>query len=213
MQWIDLSLPIKTGMPVFPGDPEVSLETVRSHARDDMQLSRLVIGSHTGTHLDAPRHFLAEGESVDQLPLDRCCGTAFVATCPWQPGKTINLNRLDISGFVDGDMLLLATGWDSRAGTKDYYREVPEFSVGSAVWLLRKGIRLFGLDLPNVVEAGDPNCPEAMHLKLLGAGMVLVESLAGLMPLAGKRVEFQALPLRLVGGDGSPVRACGKVMG
>jgi arylformamidase len=212
MKWIDLSLTIQAGMPVYPGDPAVDARIIRNHARDGLQLSRLTLGSHTGTHIDAPVHFVAGGAAIDMLSLDQLCGPALIVACPWSAGERLDLTRLDMSGYLPGDALLLATGWDSRATSRTYFENIPEFAPGSTDWLLRRDIRLFGLDLPTVRESAVPQCPEAMHIGLLKAGVIIVESLANLAPLAGLRVEFQAFPLRLQGFDGSPVRACARLL-
>ena len=211
MKWIDLSLPIATGMPVFPGDPEVITEYVLTHEKDGLQLSLLKMGSHTGTHLDAPRHFIASGESVSDLTLDRFCGPALVLSCPVGPGEKIDLTQLDFSALKTGDALLLSTGWEDHWGTEDYFSAAPLFAEGSSTLLLRLGVRLLGLDLPTVSEAAEPSQPAAMHIRLLEAGVILVENLTNLKDLAMQRVEFFALPLRLDGCDGSPIRACCRI--
>lgn len=212
MTWYDFSLPVQNGMPVYPGDPAVQIQPFLTHAANQLQASQLAMSCHAGTHLDAPRHFLPAGASVDQLALDQLCGPALIVACPWQPGRLLDLSALDLAALRSGDALLLATGWDSRAGSALYYEELPQFAPGSTALLKRLGLRLFGLDLPTVIEASEPPQSAAMHLGLLSAGVVIVESLAGLLPLAGRRIEFQALPLRLTGCDGSPVRACGRLL-
>ncbi len=212
MSWIDLSLPLRNGMPVYPGDPPVRIGLVYNHEEHQMQVSRLEMGSHTGTHLDAPRHFFPSGTSVDQLPPDLLIGPALVVSLPLKKGRQIDLTRLDLTRRQKGDALLLSTGWDKKAGSDEFFQDLPLFAPGSTAFLQSLGIRLFGLDLPTVCEFSLPPQPLAMHLGLLGSGMILVESLVGLLPLAGKRVEFMALPLRLAEGDGSPVRALARVI-
>lgn len=212
MKWIDLSMPVFTGMPVYPEDPAVRIDPVLCHDEHQLQVSRLVMGSHTGTHLDAPLHYYAGGAAVDQLELDQLMTRALVVSCPGQSGQLLDLTRLDLSLYQPGDALLLHTGWDQMAGTDQYYCGMPLFAPGSTDFLLSLGIRLLGLDLPGACEYSEPLQPSAMHLALLGAGLVLVECLVGLGALAGRRVDFQALPLRLAGCDGSPVRACARVI-
>lgn len=207
MDWIDLSLDLEQGIPVYPGDPAFSRQAFLTHEQDGLQASILSMSCHTGTHLDAPRHFLADGVTIDQLPIDRLIGPAFVADLAWIPGRLLDLDELDLSGMQDGDMLILATGWDSRAGCECYYQDIPCFAPGSSQWLIQKGIRVLGLDLPTVVEASQPTDPALMHRLLLGHEIIIIESLARLTPLAGQRIWLHAVPLRLVGSDGSPVRA------
>ncbi|MEA4889513.1 MAG: cyclase family protein [Clostridiaceae bacterium] len=207
MNWIDLSLPISKDMPVYPGDPAVDLSVFLTHEHDQVQATALTMSCHAGTHLDAPRHFIPSGLTVDQIPPDWLSGPAFITSLPWRPGYHLDLRAADLSGYQDGDILLLATGWDSRAGSPLFYQDIPLFASGSAQFLLSKGVRVFGLDLPTIVEAAEPPRPSAMHQSLLGAGLIVIESLAHLTELGGQRVDFMALPLRLAGCEGSPVRA------
>lgn len=209
MDLFDLSLSLSQEMPVYPGDPPFSITRFMTHEKDRLQASALSMSCHAGTHMDAPRHFCPDGRTIDQLPLEWLIGPAFVAALPWRPGQMLDLHDLDLAGRKDGDHLLLATGWDERAGRPLYYRDLPQFAPGSAALLLQWGVRLFGLDLPTVVEQAEPPQPMAMHQRLLGAGIIIVESLANLRQLAGRRIIFQAFPLRLSGCEGSPVRACG----
>jgi kynurenine formamidase len=224
MTWIDLSQRIFSDMPSFPGDGPVAVTRLQEHGPDPMQLSRIAMSVHTGTHLDAPRHFLAAGLAVDEIKPERLIGPAYVAAFPDQPGlpgrrdpaaALPQLSRLDLSRLRPGDALLLATGWDALAGNSGYYVSVPGFAPGSADFLVRRGIRLFGLDLPTVWERRSPDesfDDGAMHRALLQAGILIVESLVGLQALAGRRVEFMALPLPLADGDGSPVRAMARLL-
>lgn len=212
MEWIDLSLDLQPGMPVYPGDPAFEQHAFLTHEQDGLQASAMSMSCHTGTHLDAPRHFCANGSTIDQLPVGRLIGPAFVADLTWTPGqgRFLDPRDADLSAMQPGDMLLLATGWDNRAGSELYYHDIPLFSPGSSHWLIQQGIPVLGLDLPTVVETGepgDPGDPAMMHRQLLGHDIIIIESLARLTPLAGKRIWLHAVPLRLVGSDGSPIRA------
>jgi arylformamidase len=214
MKWIDLSLPVWTGMPVYPGDSEVAITPFATYEKDGFMGSSLSMSCHAGTHIDAPRHFIWEGPGIDNLSLDQLSGPALVIACPYKPGRMLDVAAMNYSNLRPGDALLLATGWDERASTSAYYDQIPVFAPGSSAFLLSLGIRLFGLDLPTVREAAAPGQPfshSAMHMELLGSGIVIVESLANLMPLSGKRIEFQAFPLRLLNCEGSPTRACARL--
>lgn len=207
MDWIDLSLTLEQGMPVYPGDPAFTRHAFLTHEPDGLQASALSMSCHTGTHIDAPRHFIAGGATIDQLPVDRLIGPAFVADIAWAPGQLLDPGKLDLTGMLAGDMLILATGWDCRAGSERYYQDIPCFAPGSSQWLIQKGIPVLGLDLPTVVEVSEPADPAMMHRQLLGHGIMILESMARLKPLAGQRIWLHAVPLLLAGSDGSPVRA------
>lgn len=209
MDWIDLSLDLQPGMPVYPGDPDFDRHAFLTHEQDGLQVSAMSMSCHSGTHLDAPRHFCANGSTIDQLPVGRLIGPAYVADLAWAPGRLLDLRDADLAAMQAGDMLLLATGWDSWAGSEQYYQDIPAFAPGSSQWLIQRGVAVLGLDLPTVVEMSEPADPAMMHRQLLGHDIIILESLARLRPLAGKRIWLHAVPLRLVGSDGSPVRAYG----
>jgi|LSQX01.2.fsa_nt_gb kynurenine formamidase len=209
--WLDFSLPVHNGMPVYPGDPPVRIEHFLEHGRDGLQASVLSMSCHAGTHLDVPRHYLPQGPSVDMLDPGRFTGPAYIAAAVYNGRGEINLDALDLSGLVPGDSLLLATGWDQNRGQAAYYQNIPCFAPGAGACLVQLQIGFFGLDLPTVGEAGSE--PAAMHQTLLSRDIVIIESLSGLVPLVGKRVQLFAFPLLLPGSDGSPVRACGYLLG
>jgi arylformamidase len=222
MKLIDLSLPIYTNMPVYPGDSGVTITRAKESNENgiSVQVSTVLMGCHAGTHLDAPRHFIKDGQTVADLPLDRFACQALVVACPWRPGEPLDIAGADLTALQPGDALIVATGWDKRAASAEYYEQIPEFAPGTAERLRQLGIRLFGLDLPTVREAvrpGEMPGPAqhaAMHVGLLGAGIIIVESLANILPLAGRRIDFQALPLFLAEEcEGSPVRACARLLG
>jgi arylformamidase len=222
MTLIDLSLPIRSNMPVYPGDSGVTITRAKASNENGVavQVSTVLMGCHAGTHLDAPRHFIRDGATVADLPLDRFICPALVVACPWRPGEPLDIASLDLEAMQPGDALIVATGWDKRANSGEYYEQIPEFAPGTTERLLKLGIRLFGLDLPTVREAihpGETGSLEQhsfMHVGLLGAGIIIVESLANILPLAVHRIDFQALPLFLAEDcEGSPVRACARLIG
>jgi arylformamidase len=198
----DISLPIGPDTPVWPGDPPVLVEPVARVADGDAaDVSRLTLGTHTGTHVDPPAHFLPGSATVDALELDVLVGPAVVAGFPAGP---IDGAALESAALAQGSTrVLLKTGGD--AGTL-----TPE----GARWLVERGVRLVGADTLSI-EA-DTDCPGVrgcppeeqypVHRILLGAGVVIVEGL-DLAAVAPGPYEFVCLPLRIVGGDGAPARA------
>ncbi len=196
----DISLPISNDLPVWPGDPTVRI------VRDDSlpAVSEITLSSHTGTHVDAPAHFIAGGATVDQLPLDALVGPAWVVYLPG-PGP-ITADQLAAADIPDGPIrLLLRTDNSGRnalvwAFETDFVALAPD----AADWLLARGIRLVGIDAPSIeplITRGDP-----VHHTLLGAGVVIVENL-DLTDVAPGAYRLACLPLRIVGGDGAPARA------
>lgn len=212
MKIIDLTRKIHTGMPVFPGDPGVTLNLVSSHGKDVCQVTELRFGSHTGTHLDAPLHFLKDKESLTELPLDTFIGEAVClrAKLYYAGGEAhpvIELADSDKCKIRPGDRVIISTGWEEKAGTDAFFQNYPIFSEELLVFLMNMKIRMIGIDLPTVEAVESAGDPFAMHRMILSRGIVPVEGLVNLSGLVGHRFFFSAAPLLLENGDGSPVRA------
>jgi arylformamidase len=189
---IDISLPIGPETPVWPGDPPVVIEPVaRVDRGDPADVSRLVLGTHTGTHVDPPAHFLPGGVTVDALALDVLVGPAMVAGFPAGPIDGAALDSVAASGDSSA-RLLLKTGGAAGAVTPD-----------GARWLVERGVRLVGADTLSIEPASDDY---PVHRVLLGAGVVIVEGL-DLTAVTPGEYQLVCLPLRIVGGDGAPARA------
>ena len=210
---IDISLSIDARMAVWPGDPPVLVEPVsRLEAGDIAAVSRLALGTHTGTHVDPPAHFLAGGATVDQLPLDVLVGPAVVADLTG--GGPVDAARLAALDLPDGTVrVLLKTsgGWPAPAAG------VPSTGAltrDGAAWLVEQGVRLVGADTlsiePPTDRPGGRRCPPEenypVHRLLLGAGVIIVEGL-DLTAATPGRYQLVCLPLRITGGDGAPARA------
>ena len=189
MRIIDVSVPIRPGMITYPGDPEVRLERVSSIADGDIaNLSRLDLGVHSGTHVDAPLHFVDGGASVETLPLDVLVGPCVV------------VDGLDAAAVRRGSERVLFKTPNSRLWERDEFSENFVALDGEAARaLVSRGVRLVGIDYLSI---GD----EEAHRVLLGAGVVAIEGLdlRGVDPGAYRLV---CLPLRIVGSDGAPARA------
>jgi arylformamidase len=188
---IDISRPLSPATPVWPGDPPVVVEPVaRIEDGDPAAVSRLALGTHTGTHVDPPAHFFPGEPAVDALPLDVLMGPAVVAQ--FDPGP-IDGTALESTALPRGtSRLLLKTGGDAGAVTPD-----------GARWLVERGVRLVGADTLSI-EPETRDYP--VHRILLGAGVVIVEGL-DLAPVAPGPYELVCLPLRIAAGDGAPARA------
>ena len=166
--------------------------------------------SHAGTHLDAPCHFIEQGVALEDVSLEKCVGPAQVIDLSFvKPRELITVEHL--SPYADkigpGARLLLKTGWSARVGSPEYRNQLPRVSLPLAEWLARRNIALLGVEPPSVVDVNSKEELTSVHRVLLEAGIVIVEGLANLDALQGDEVTFIALPLKLEGGDGSPVRA------
>ncbi|MGW5107252.1 cyclase family protein [Nocardia sp. NPDC004123] len=209
MRIIDLSVPIRSGMQVYPGDPEVTIRPALTVTADGVNVLHLDLGSQTGTHVDAPRHIDDSLPTLDELPLDRFTG----------PGLVIDARAAGAGGaigreyFVDrvaaGQIVLIATGWSRHWGTHAYVNH-PHLTVAAAEYLIAAGVRTVGIDALSVDPTPTEEIP--VHRILCGANAVIAENLTGLSEVlaaqqSGQRVEVSMFPLNLPGADGAPVRA------
>jgi arylformamidase len=203
-RFVDVSMEIYSKMLVWPGDDGVDLRRVRTIGKKvHANVSRIQFGVHTGTHVDAPLHFIPGGKSIEQLPLDVLAGPAWIAEFP--AVQCIRAEELERAGIPDGtERLLLKTGNSQILETLKAFREdYAGLDESGAKWILSKGIRLVGTDFLSVAVR-DQTGP--VHQLLLGAEVILVEGLLlGKVPVGG--CKFYCLPLKLRGSDGAPARA------
>ena len=203
----DLSQPIEPGMPVYPGDPVPAVEPAAPEG-GPWRVSSLRLGTHTGTHLDAPSHFVQRGRTVDQLPLERFLLPGICIHLEGlRPNQPIDAGRLAgrLAPIPEHGAVLIHTGWD-RLWSQVGYFEHPYLTARAARLLARSGIGLVGIDAPSVDSSARGT--SAAHAVLLGREILILENLRGLEQLPeGQPFQLAALPLRLTGLDGSPVRA------
>ncbi|MEU9209878.1 cyclase family protein [Streptomyces sp. NPDC048415] len=218
--WLDLSVPLVTGMPVYPGDPRVEVDRALRVATDGVNVLRLHMGSQSGTHVDAPYHVNSAWPALDALPLERFAGPAVLADVRGLAAGTpitpaLLAPALSLLRLQPGAILLLATGWSAYWGT-DQYLGHPWLTPEAAQTLLNASVRTVGVDALSVDPTGDPDL--AAHRVLCGAGGVIAENLTGLdrvaaAQAAGYSVEVFLFPLHLPGADGAPVRATARIGG
>jgi arylformamidase len=202
---VDLSHPLVHGARGFPSDPPVSIQPHARIATHQFNTSVLSFGSHQGTHLDAMAHFIADGRTIEQMPLEWFYGPARVLRVPRQAGGMIDTR--DLRPFerwlVPEAKIILDTGWHARFGQPEFFTGFPSITVDAARYLASRKIRLLGMDLPTPGREWLD-----LHHVLLARDveMVLVEGLAALDRVPDEFV-FAGFPLHLPGRDGSPIRA------
>jgi arylformamidase len=200
----DISLTLRARMPVFPGEPTPLLEPTSQIERGaSYNVSRLTLSTHTGTHIDAPLHFLAGGTPVDQLPVDVLVGPALVLEMPVE--QEITATDLEAAAIPPGTERILFKTRNSRLlDDEDFRRDFIYLTLDAARWLVERGVRLLAIDYLSV-EKMDAQ-PNVVHQTLLRAGVVIVEG-ADLRRVASGPYLLACLPLKIEGADGSPVRA------
>ena len=204
MRIIDLTLPMDNQMRGVDIAPAMRIE------RDGWNASTLSLYSHSGTHMDAPFHFLADGNTIEKQDLNAVVGPALVVNlAPAAPRQLIGVD--DFQPVADqirpGARLLLRTDWHKRHGSPEYRDELPRISLDLARWLVERRIALIGVEPPSVADVNNIQELTDVHQTLLRARVVIVEGLANLDQISRPNVQFVALPLKILGGDGTPVRA------
>ena len=201
--WIDISVPICDGMVHWPGDPPVRVHRVKDiDSGDSHTLSALSMGSHTGTHIDAPAHFIKGGTTVDRTPLNVLVGKTRVIEI--KDKESIKFTDLVQFNIRRGERILVKTRnstlWKSAAFSKDFVFITPE----AAQFLAERGVKLVGVDYLSI--GGYRQGGKVQHQVLLNAGVCVIEGL-NLSRVAPGNYSLVCLPLRLENGDGAPARA------
>lgn len=214
---VDLSHPLGADTQVYPGDP---VPSARPHAvieRDGYNVLAVHLGSHSGTHVDAPYHVREDGARLDELDLTLFVGEALVLDVRGLAPRTpITADVLAGAGWVGqaAPIVVLATGWDALWGSEAYL-DHPWLDPGACAALLAAGTRTIALDAPNIDATpgapghpdGDPGDGLVCHHLVADAGGVVAENLRGLEQLSTSRPLLSMLPIALSGADGAPVRA------
>lgn len=202
--WIDVSAPLRSGMVHWPGDPPIVIERVQDMDHGAVcNVSRLALGAHTGTHMDAPAHFIAQGASIDTLPLDVTIGTARVLAI--SDPVEITVEALRPHQIARGERILFKTRNSARPwASEPFIEDFVYLAQEAAAYLADIGVRLVGVDYLSVGGYRVDGAPT--HRALLGAGVWIIEGL-DLSAVAPGAYEMICLPLRIMGCDGAPARA------
>ena len=201
---IDISVPLRSGMVHWPDNPPVRIERMLDMERGDVaNVSKISLGSHTGTHMDAPIHFVCAGEGMDQLPLDATIGRARLVEI--QDPVSIKPDELSQHGIGRGERVLFKTrnsslGW----WTQDFIEDFVYVSQEAARYLADREVRTVGVDYLSV--GGFRRDGVETHQVLLGAGIWVIEGL-DLSRVEPGEYELICLPLKVEDGDGAPARA------
>ncbi len=207
---VDLTVPIFPGMsrPAVIRDFEV--KHVATIEKDGFDVAEIFLSTHTGTHFDAPLHFVAKGKTVDQVSLETIIGEAVVLDLTrLKPKHEITNKNLEpfTSKIKSKDIVLLHSGSDKWLNKPEYATEYPYIGASAARWLVEKKISAVGVDFMAVDALSKEPLALDAHITLLGAGIGIVECLANLGGIKSERPLFIAAPLKIIGGDASPVRA------
>jgi len=206
MNIFDLSHTISPGMPVYPGD-DPPVFTNRAAINEDGFVEKgITLGSHVGTHIDAPAHIIPYAPTLDRMPIDRFMGQGSVIDLTGLKNPTIDFFFLKPYEplFKTSEFILLHTGWGRFWGQEKYYRYYPILSIEAALWIGSFGLKGIGVDTLSVDELEAADLP--IH-KILLERMLIIENLTNLDKLPKTGFIFSCLPLKLENADASPIRA------
>jgi arylformamidase len=205
---LDLTMPFSEKTIPVPGHPCPRLEPLTTLEEDGVRNTLMTISIHTGTHIDAPSHFIEDGASIDEIPIERFRrpGVRLDLRELAQPCYPVTLEHLEKAGFdaseARGNILMLATGWSDEAWQSErLYGDNPYLAQDAATALAEAAPSALGLDF-----AVDDTKPWPNHTILLGAEVLLIENLMRLPELPRDGFEVTAYPLKLVGQNGGPTR-------
>jgi arylformamidase len=200
----DISVPIRTGGLVYPGNPEIDIELQQAVAKGaGANVSSIHFGSHTGTHADAARHFFDDGQTVDRIPLDRLIGPALLIKFA-DDVRSIGAAELGSRDLRDHKRILLGTRNSALLSQKEFVGDYTFLAPDGAQYLVDRGVELVGIDYLSIEQFHSGH--HRTHRTLLDRSVVIVEGLDFSAPEPGE-YQFICLPLRIEGCDGAPARA------
>ncbi|MBI2881515.1 MAG: cyclase family protein [Candidatus Tectomicrobia bacterium] len=199
MALIDLTHPLHSRLPVYwPWHPKTDLSPCASYEENKCQVHKLTVGTHSGTHIDAPSHFYAGAKNIDELPLELWVAEAQVVDFAGKKAREeITREEMEAKDVERGKVVIIRTGWGKHHGREDYYQTYPPVSREAAAYLLE-------CDVPYL--AADTPFNWAVHELFLSAGRPLITNLNRLDRITRPRVRLYAFPLLLEGADGAPAR-------
>jgi len=210
MKIIDLTLTVSDNIPTFPGSPQPSFIPWENVKEDGYNLELLFLSTHTGTHMDAPYHFLEKGGKIHEISLKKLVSEAVLIKSKKKGGESIT--KIDIQKFekkhgkiASFSSVIFYTGWQKNLQKKYYFTKNPGLSVSAAKYLASKKINLVGIDSPSIDLGRDSKF--SVHQIFAKKGILIVENLANLEKIKSSKFHLVVLPLKLKNATGSPVRA------
>jgi len=210
MKVIDLALTISEKIPTFPGSPQPNFINWESIEKDGYNLELLFLSTHTGTHIDAPYHFLKKGQKIHQIMIKRLVTEAILIKI--RKGSDQSVTKTDIEKFEkkngkidDGSTVIFHTGWQKNLEKKSYFLRNPGLAISAAKNLASKKINLVGIDSPSIDLGKDSKF--SVHHILAKNGILIVENLTNLDKIHSEKFHLIVAPLKLKNATGSPIRA------
>lgn len=214
--WLDLSHRLEDGMPRVAFFDPPRFEQIWRMPEKPINVTEMQMVVHTGTHMDAPIHFLSDGPAMEEIPLERLNGPGVVVPVDLPADGFVSAAHLEAAdpAVEPGDIVALHTGWWRKAGTEDYENH-PSLALDAAEWLVAKQVKMLLVDVPTPdlpVKRRPEGFNWPIHHMLLGHGVLICEHLTGHSDLIGRRAEFIVNALNITGADGAPARVLGRTV-
>lgn len=206
-KFVDLSWEVSENSPIYPGDPEPKISVATTLENEGYNLSGVFVGTQTGTHVDAPYHFSNKGETIENMELDFFFGEAVVIRVT-EKGENEKITMEDVTPYDEkikaGTIVLFNTNWYKKRGTESFFNH-PYVSGEVAEYLVSKGVRFLCIDTINADQTGGTEFP--VHDLFSEKRLMIGENWANFDQIDFDNVVVAAFPMKIVGTDGSPVRA------
>lgn len=213
---IDLTTPLGPEVSIVPGHPPVKYEMIHTHEEHHRTNAVLSFSIHVGTHIDPPYHFVKDGWTIDEVPLERLMGKAHVLRLKGRilPGEPVTIQHFLDAGLTQEKLkdcfVIFYSGWSEQAfGGDDYYRKGHYIATELAKWLVEAGIKAVALDHPPDESSNNDsfNGTEApVHRTFLGNNVCIIENITNLAAITKDVVDFYAIPIKIDKGCGGPAR-------
>ena len=202
MKLVDLSVPVNKQTPIYPGDPKTEIKPNGIMETDGYEDHFVCMGTHVGTHVDAPRHMIKGGRSLDQIPAGNFAGRGLVIDVR----DGFSLEKVKKSDVRKGDIVLFYTGMATKYHESAYYDSYPAITEQIARYLIQKEVKMAGVDMCSVDHE-----PFPVHRILLKEQVLIIENLTNLEELIGKEFKIYAFPIKLQ-IDGAPARVMAEIL-
>lgn len=196
MRFVDLSVPINEDTPVYPGDPKTKIVPAGILEKDGYEDHYISLGTHVGTHIDAPKHMISRTKSLDQISVDRFIGNGIYI----KVNEKFNFGKIRKAPIKKDDIVIFHTGISNVYYKPDYYNKYPAITEEIANYLVKKKIKMVGVDMCSVDHE-----PFPVHRILLKNNILIIENLTNLAKLASQKFTVYAFPIKLQ-IDGAPAR-------
>lgn len=202
MKLLDLSVPLNEDTPIYPGDPKTKIKPAGIFDKDGYEDHFVCVGTHIGTHVDAPRHMVKDGKSLDQVSLEKFSGRGILVDVR----RDFDLAKVKQSNIRQGDIALFYTGMGHVYHKSEYYDSYPAVTEEIANYLVAKKVKMVGVDMCSVDHE-----PFPVHRILLKEEILIIENLTNLESLEGKEFKIYAFPIKLQ-IDGAPTRVVAEIL-